>query len=92
MPIRCRKRRLWDLYRFPGFQPSSTVTGIFGDPGARVIALTRRSKKHAAERVGYRTARGTIARRAAFAICRVAIAGFTWTSRFDASIAGAAGP
>ena len=44
MPTPPRPRRLWDAYRFPGFQPSPTVTGIFGDPHARVITLTRRSK------------------------------------------------
>ena len=32
MPRRRRKRRLWDLYAFPGFRPSHVVTGIFGDP------------------------------------------------------------
>src|SRR5712692_4802103 len=44
-------RRLWDTYRFPGFRPSPTVHGIFGDPTARVIRLHRRGKKQAAARV-----------------------------------------
>ena len=39
-----RPRRLWDAYRFPGFCPGPTVTGIFGEPHARIITLTRRSK------------------------------------------------
>jgi hypothetical protein len=39
-----RRRRLWDAYCFPGFQPEPTVRGIFGDPKARVIRLNRRSK------------------------------------------------
>jgi transposase len=37
-------RRLWDTYRFPGFRPSSTVRGIFGDPKARTLGLRRRGK------------------------------------------------
>src|SRR5918996_3556675 len=45
MPAPRRPRRLWDAYRFAGFHPSPTVMGIFGDPVARVITLTRRSKK-----------------------------------------------
>lgn len=40
-------RRLADTYRFPGFRPSSTVHGIFGDPKARVVRLLRRGKKRA---------------------------------------------
>src|SRR5713101_3951897 len=44
MPALRRPRRLWDAYRFPGFQPSPTVTGIFGEPHARILTLTRRSK------------------------------------------------
>ncbi len=44
MPTPPRGRRLWDTYRFPGFRPHPTVTGIFGDPHPRVIILVRRSK------------------------------------------------
>src|SRR5207302_663208 len=40
-----RRRRLWDAYCFPSFRPQPTVCGVFGDPIARVIRLTRRSKK-----------------------------------------------
>ena len=40
-----RIKQLRDSYRFAGFYPASTVTGVFGDPKARVIPLTRRSKK-----------------------------------------------
>src|SRR4029453_9822398 len=45
MPTPRHPRRLWDAYRFPGFRPGPTVTGIFGEPHARIITLTRRSKK-----------------------------------------------
>jgi hypothetical protein len=37
------------------FHPALAVTGLFGDPHARVISLTRRSKKRRAEFVaGYK--------------------------------------
>jgi len=38
-------KRLWDVYRFPGFNPGSIVKGLFGDPQALVIKLRRRGKK-----------------------------------------------
>ena len=41
-----RKRRdLSDLYQFPGCKPKKTISGIFGDPRARVIKLVRQGKK-----------------------------------------------
>ncbi|MGH7774356.1 MAG: hypothetical protein ACREQA_19190 [Candidatus Binatia bacterium] len=54
-----RKRRLWDGYAFPGFRPQATVRGVFGDPKARVITLTRRSKKHSVEPAERSTRVGT---------------------------------
>lgn len=78
MPKHRRKRRLWDMYRFPGFQPSTTVKGIFGNPNARVIVLTRRPKKRAAERAAACSRDGTIGRREVCAIFPVAIEQFTW--------------
>ena len=33
---RAPRRELRDAYRFPGFTPSRTVVGLFGDPSARV--------------------------------------------------------
>jgi hypothetical protein len=89
MPRRQRKRRLWDTYRFSGFSPSPTVSGIFGDPQARVITLTRRSKKHVADAVAGCITVGTIGRRAACAISRVAIAGSISISSSGAWPAGA---
>jgi hypothetical protein len=49
MPKSIKTKRLRDSYRFPGFHPALTVTGVFGDPHAFVIRLTRRSKKRRAE-------------------------------------------
>ena len=46
MPKLTKTKRLRDSYRFPGFHPALTVVGLFGDPHARVIRLTRRSKNH----------------------------------------------
>ncbi len=41
-----RKRQtLSELYHFPGCKPKRTVHGVFGDPHARVIKLTRQGKK-----------------------------------------------
>jgi hypothetical protein len=49
MPKLTKTKRLRDSYRFPGFHPALTVTGLFGDPHARVLGLTRRSKKRDAQ-------------------------------------------
>jgi len=84
MPAPPRLRRLWDAYRFPGFRPSPTVIGIFGDPLARIITLTRRSKKpRAAPAVGS-SAAGTIVGADAFAISGAAICASTSTSKSGA--------
>jgi hypothetical protein len=41
MPKLTKTKRLRDSYRFPGFHPALTVRGLFGDPHARVMGLTR---------------------------------------------------
>ena len=47
-----KKRQLSDTYRFEGFRPQEgKVRGVFGKPQARILSLTRRSKKRAAESV-----------------------------------------
>lgn len=73
-----KHKRLWDLYRFPGFYPEHTVAGIFGDPGARVIKLVRRGKKQFAEPVDRSNTPSTIGNPAESGICPVATCGFTW--------------
>ncbi len=40
-----KKKYLADAYCFKGFIPQKTITGIFGDPYARVIVLKRYQKK-----------------------------------------------
>ena len=37
--------RLEDIYRFSGFRAKPEICGIFGDPNAVVVTLTRRRKK-----------------------------------------------
>lgn len=92
MRINRRHRRLWDEYRFPGFRPSSTVKGVFGDPVARVITLNRRSKKqHAGAAVACIEA-GTTAKLDACETSRAAMPACTWRWRYGESAAGVAAP
>lgn len=86
-----KNRKLWDTYRFPGFRPAPTVTGIFGDPKARIIRLTRRGKKQFVELAGRFIGPFTIGRYGEFETCLAAIPGFTWSWRSAGCIAGPAG-
>jgi len=45
-------KRLLDLYRFPGFVPQAEVSGVFGEPRAVVVTLSRSRKKRAAAFAG----------------------------------------
>src|SRR5260370_41021798 len=81
MPTPPRPRRLWDAYRFPGFRPHPTVTGIFGDPYARIIRLVRRSKKRPVEPADGHRAAGATADGAAPGISPAASHGSTPTPR-----------
>ena len=76
-----KPKRLWDLYRFPGFSPEHTVSGIFGDPRARVIALIRRGKKRFAVPAGTFIAPITIGGPAEFETCPAETCGFIWRWR-----------
>ncbi len=44
-----KHKHLSDLYRFSGFNPEHTVSGVFGDSHARVLGLVRRGKKVSVE-------------------------------------------
>lgn len=90
MPTFKKLKRLLDAYRFAGFRPVPQVSGVFGDAHARVIRLTRRSKKQSAMCVGGRTRVGTIGGYAGFATSRVARFESIWNSRFGACCAEAA--
>lgn len=63
---RAKKKCLSDSYSFPFFQPSVTVSGLFGDSHARVIQLSRRSKKQSAALADSSEAAGMIVGRNAF--------------------------
>jgi hypothetical protein len=85
-----KNRRLWDAYRFPGFLPQHTVSGIFGDPQARIIGLRRRGKKQLVEPVVRFTILSTTERSAEFETSPAEICGSTWTWRsVESSVAGA---
>ena len=84
-----KHKRLWDLYRFPGFYPEHTISGIYGDPKARVIGLIRRGKKQSAEPVVVSTIPSTTEESEEFEIFPVETCGSTWTWRsVGSSVAG----
>ena len=53
---------LSELYSHPGFRARSKLTGIYGDPYARVIRLVRRQKKQFAQVVIHHRRHITIAK------------------------------
>jgi len=73
-----KHKRLWDAYHFPGFSPEHTLSGIFGDPRARVIVLIRRGKKLFVAPVASSIIPSTTGRPAGFAICPVQTCAFIW--------------
>jgi len=73
-----KHKRLWDLYRFPGFNPEHTVSGIFGDSHARVLGLVRRGKKVSAEAVVRFTMPFTTGRFGEFGTFPVVAIAFFW--------------
>ena len=72
------RRKLQDTYRFPGFVPAMIIHGIYGNPQARVVSLTRRQKKQPVESVVGGTAATTTASSRSCAIYRVATYASTW--------------
>ena len=86
-----KSRKLLDAYRFPGFRPEATVTGIFGDPTARVIRLVRRGKKQYAEPADGLIPHSTIERPEESGICPAVIRGSTWIWKFAEFFAAGAG-
>jgi hypothetical protein len=85
-----KSRKLLDAYRFPGFRTEATVTGIFGDPKARVIRLVRRGKKQYAGSADCLIPLSTIERSEESGTCPAEIRGSTWIWKFaECSAAGA---
>ena len=76
-----RRRRLADTYSFDGFRAQSSVQGIFGDPQARVVSLTRRRKKRSAANAGRRNLVGTTALGDGYGICRAGSTAFILSLR-----------
>jgi hypothetical protein len=85
-----RKKTLSDSYHFPGFTPQRTVIGIFGDPYARVIRLTRRGKKQFVVPAARFTGPFTIIRSSGSVIFPLVMSASTWNYRYDESSAGGA--
>ena len=77
MGKKAAKKSLLDAYQFNGFKTSSVVKGKFGDPNARVLSLSRRSKKVSALSAVSSTEVITIAKLSASAIFRVVTGAYT---------------
>jgi len=86
-----KHKRLWDLYRFPGFFPGQTLSGIFGDPRARLIGLIRRGKKLFVGPVAASIVPLTTGKSAEFATCPLERYGFIWRWRSAESLVEGAG-
>jgi len=87
MPTGKKHQHLSDSYRVPGFIPSTTVKGIFGDSCARIVTLTRRSKKRHVARAVACKAVGTTVSGDGREICRVATRVCMLSLRFGVSTA-----
>jgi len=85
-------KRLLDIYRFPGFVPSSTLRGVFGDHRALVISLRRRQKKRSAASAAKSSSATTTNVFERCAICPVATDASTWPTKVGVSIAGGVRP
>lgn len=77
-----RTRQLLDEYQFPGFRPNANIKGVFGDPKARVIHLTRTQKKRCADAAARCIRVITTRRYDGYGTYRAEIAGFIWKWRF----------
>ena len=75
-----QKEELRDRYRHPGFSPSVKVEVAQWDEGARIIRLTRRSKKLFAAFVGQRNRAGTTEGCGELEICPVVMSGYSLSS------------
>jgi len=76
-----KSKKLEDAYRFPGFHPLPIIRGVFGDPFARVITLTRREKKRLAAPVAVFTRGITTGRADGFETTPAEVFASTWNLR-----------
>jgi len=82
--------RMHALHRFPGFTPSLTVKGIFGDQKARVIELRRRKKKQSVLSVVCHRQVFMTTEYDVCAIFHVATTEYTWNWKSDVLSVGGA--
>lgn len=77
------------LYNFPGFRARARFkSGVFQDPGARVVELVRRQKKRFAPDASAHLVAFMIGEFTEFATWTLAATGSTWTSSIGAWNAG----
>ena len=84
MITRAIRKQLNDEYRYSGFYPNRYLEVAKWDSDARIIRLTRRSKKLYAEPAGKFIGAGMIERHIEPGICRVQPLGSFLSSRFVA--------
>jgi len=85
-----KNKRLTDAYHFPQFKPRQSISGVFGDPKARVIKFSRRGKKLFAVSAAKRIDLFMTARSDWFVTCPVATTAFIWNWKSGAFSAGGA--
>ncbi len=76
------KKSLIDAYQFTGFKTSMAAKGKLGDKNARVLSLSRRSKKVSVISAENCIEVFTIAKSNKYVICPVATAVFIWNLKF----------
>jgi hypothetical protein len=76
------KKRRTESYRFPGLRPREQVSGVFGDPKARVVRLERTGKKLSAALAESRIVDTMTAVQDGFATFHVATRACSSSSRF----------
>lgn len=82
-----KNRRLSDVYRYHGFAPQERITGVFGDPKARIVRLERTGKKLSVVLAGRSAEASTIRKPVASATYPVATPGSTSSSSPEGSSA-----
>jgi hypothetical protein len=85
-----KQKRLADAYRFPGFTPSLTVKGVFGDQKARIVELHRRQKKLSVQAVVCHRRVFMTTEYGVCAIFRVSTTEYTWNWKSDVLSVGGA--
>jgi len=85
-----KNKRLTDTYQFPQFKPHQSISGVFGDPKARVIKFTRKGKKLSAVSAEKNIDQFTTASSDWFVTFPAATTAFIWNWKSGVSSAGGA--